>query len=541
MSPSAVARRVDTTGNRYDLSRLSDGELLAGTRRLVGASNQLLADLLAHLAEVEARGIHRVKACSSLYTYCVYELRFSEDAAFRRASAARFVKAFPSLFDAVARGELHLTGLLLLAPHLTQANQGEVLARAKHRTKKELGKLVRELDPLPDVPARIEPLGPAAPPRSALRNPTWAEYVASMVPVRHLNPGERPADWIDEASIAAASARSENDAASSASVVEEPNDNALMIAEAAIDKVAWAVQRRPIEGVNGLETPFGCATHTAAATGDAATGDVATGNKTVAKVAPSFEALPPQPVIGPQRFRVQFTATQEYVDLVERAKALLSHTSESASLDHLHWRAMQALVAELEKKKYGSPRRQLPIAADRDALVRSEPPAADRDALVRSEPPAADREPLRGPVLPQALAPGVAEPQTRTDTSAVEGSETRGTARPRHIPARIRRRVFERDAARCTFEDESGQRCREVERLELHHLKPFARDGQHHADNLTLRCQSHNALAAEQDFGREFIHELKHRARHESQRSNDEHSPSARNNRRARFERGIEP
>ncbi|HYQ17122.1 MAG TPA: hypothetical protein VEQ58_15225 [Polyangiaceae bacterium] len=162
MSLPAIALG-DAPLNRYDLSHLTDGEVLAGTRRLVGASNQLFADLLAHLAEVEARGIHRAKACSSLYTYCIYELRFSEDAAFRRASAARFVKAFPALFDAVASGELHLTGLLMLAPHLTPANQCEVLERAKHRTKKELAKLLREIDPLPDVPARITPLGPVSP------------------------------------------------------------------------------------------------------------------------------------------------------------------------------------------------------------------------------------------------------------------------------------------------------------------------------------------------------------------------------------------
>jgi hypothetical protein len=52
----------------------------------VGRSNQLLAELLAHLGEVEARGIHRTRACSSLYTYCIYELRFSEDEAFRRVA-----------------------------------------------------------------------------------------------------------------------------------------------------------------------------------------------------------------------------------------------------------------------------------------------------------------------------------------------------------------------------------------------------------------------------------------------------------------------
>jgi hypothetical protein len=132
--------------SRYDLSHLADQDVLSGTRRVVGASNQLCADLLAHLAEIEARGIHRAKACSSLYTYCIYELRFSEDAAFRRSSAARWVKAFPVLLDAVASGELHLTGLLMLGPHLTAANCQEVLARAKHRTKKELATLVRELD-----------------------------------------------------------------------------------------------------------------------------------------------------------------------------------------------------------------------------------------------------------------------------------------------------------------------------------------------------------------------------------------------------------
>src|ERR1051325_8899349 len=156
-----VARVVPSV---VSLESLSDDELLAGTRRLVGRSNQVLAELLAHLGEVEARRLHRPRACSSLYTYCIYELRFSEDEAFRRVAAARLVRRFPALLDAVASGELHLTGLLMLGPHLTEQNLARVLARAKHRTKRELGRLVRVLDPLPAVPARIEPLGPAPAP-----------------------------------------------------------------------------------------------------------------------------------------------------------------------------------------------------------------------------------------------------------------------------------------------------------------------------------------------------------------------------------------
>src|SRR5215470_6305409 len=98
----------------YCLEHVSNDHLHESTRRLVGRSNQLLAALLAHLAEVESRGIHRERACSSLYTYCIYELRMSEDAAFRRSKAARLVREYPELRDAIAKGEIHLTGVLII-------------------------------------------------------------------------------------------------------------------------------------------------------------------------------------------------------------------------------------------------------------------------------------------------------------------------------------------------------------------------------------------------------------------------------------------
>src|SRR3954471_22855315 len=199
---------VDASATRGPslLAQLSDAELLEGTRRLVGRSNQLRAELLVHLGEVEARGIHRTRACSSLYSYCIYELRFSEDEAFRRVAAARLARRFPALLDALASGELHLTGLLMLGPHLTEGNLAHVLARAKHRTKREPASLVRILAPLPAVPARIEPLGPSP---SALvpPEPTWQEFIASTCPVRQLAPGDRPREWTESANDLGASSR----------------------------------------------------------------------------------------------------------------------------------------------------------------------------------------------------------------------------------------------------------------------------------------------------------------------------------------------
>src|SRR5690606_38983354 len=73
---------IPNQASAYNLDHVSNSELHLSTRRLVGRSNQILAALLAHLGEIEARGIHRERACASLHTYLVYELRLSEDAAF---------------------------------------------------------------------------------------------------------------------------------------------------------------------------------------------------------------------------------------------------------------------------------------------------------------------------------------------------------------------------------------------------------------------------------------------------------------------------
>ena len=184
----------------FSLERISDADLLAATRQLVGRSNQLLAALLAHLAEVEVRGVHRLRACSSLYTYCVFELRLSEDAAFRRVRAAKLARQFPVIFQQIADGELQLTTLLLVGPHLTPANHVELLALAKHRTKREVLRLVRCLAPEPSVPDRVVPLGPegAGPGGMTLpKAPSWSQFTESYAPwVRELPPGERPKDWV---------------------------------------------------------------------------------------------------------------------------------------------------------------------------------------------------------------------------------------------------------------------------------------------------------------------------------------------------------
>jgi hypothetical protein len=140
------------------IQQLDDDSLMHSLKRFVASSNHLTALVLAHLAEVDARGAYRLWACDTLTAYCVYELRLSEDEAQRRCRAARIARQFPVLFEMLADASNHLTGILLLAPYLTVENHRELLARARYRRKREIERLVAELDPASDVRAVVEPL-----------------------------------------------------------------------------------------------------------------------------------------------------------------------------------------------------------------------------------------------------------------------------------------------------------------------------------------------------------------------------------------------
>ena len=106
---------------RKSLSHLSDHDLLQSTVALLARDRDITAELLAHIAEIDARKLYLPAAYPSMRLYCVQEFGMSEDAAQRRIHAARAARKFPVLFDAVADGRLHLTAVNLLAPYLTTA------------------------------------------------------------------------------------------------------------------------------------------------------------------------------------------------------------------------------------------------------------------------------------------------------------------------------------------------------------------------------------------------------------------------------------
>lgn len=148
--------------------------------------------------------------------------------------------------------------------------------------------------------------------------------------------------------------------------------------------------------------------------------------------------------LAPERYKIQFTASREAYEKLRRAQALLRHVIPNGDAAAVFERALDALLADLERRKLAATAR--PRAA-------------------------------------RSLAPG-----------------------SRHIPAAVRREVWRRDSARCAFVGATG-RCTERGFLELHHVVPFGRGGVATVGNIELRCRAHNTYEAEQAFGSFILRE----------------------------------
>jgi 5-methylcytosine-specific restriction endonuclease McrA len=138
--------------------RMSDAELLEEVKRLARTERHVMADLIHALVEVDTRRLYLGEGCSSLFTYCTRVLRLSEHAAWGRIEAARAAREHPLILDLLRDGSITLTTVTLLKPHLTAGNHRAVLEAARHRTRRDVERMVAALRPQPDVPASIRRL-----------------------------------------------------------------------------------------------------------------------------------------------------------------------------------------------------------------------------------------------------------------------------------------------------------------------------------------------------------------------------------------------
>jgi len=117
-------------------------------------------------------------------------------------------------------------------------------------------------------------------------------------------------------------------------------------------------------------------------------------------------------------------------------------------------------------------------------------------------------------VLDRALETLISKIEKRKAGAGARRAQTRAECgRTRHIPAEVRRAVWERDAYQCTFVSESGVRCGARSFLEFDHTDPVARGGIATVESIRLRCRAHNQLEAERVFGAGFMARKREEAR----------------------------
>src|SRR5262245_18066642 len=323
----------------YARSHLSDEALLRDLAAATARERGATAEVLALIAEVDDRKLYLPAGYASMYAYCVGELHLSEDAACKRITAARAARQVPEILPAIAAGRLHLSAVVLLAPHLTEGNAKDLLLAATHKTRKEVEQLLAQRFPKSEMVEWVEPISASPAPAADLSAPGRINLTTrAMETERH------------------------------------------------------------------------------------------------------SEAEP----LSAQSFAVQFTMSSGAHEHLRYAQALLGHEADSGDIARVIERALAVYVAHLEKRKFG---------------------ATDRPRRVNGRP----------------------------------------SKDPRHIPARVRRAVWERDQGRCTFVGEGGHRCEARRALEFDHVLEVARGGEATVDGVRLLCRAHNQHAAERTFGAEFM------------------------------------
>jgi hypothetical protein len=124
------------------LRTLSNNDLLNQLNKLVKREHELSLEILPHLLEVEARGLHLKAGYPSLFKYCVDSLGFSESTAVRRIRAARCARDFPDVYRLLKKREIKIVDAAKIKSVITADNQIELLSGIAGKSQREVDEIV---------------------------------------------------------------------------------------------------------------------------------------------------------------------------------------------------------------------------------------------------------------------------------------------------------------------------------------------------------------------------------------------------------------
>ncbi|HEY8231675.1 MAG TPA: hypothetical protein VIJ10_03330, partial [Vicinamibacteria bacterium] len=300
----------------HALTTIPDDALLRRLAELLRNSRRTEADLVAHIGEVDRRRLYARSASPSMFRYCIHVLHLSEAEAYLRIVAARAARKHPVLLAMLADGRLHLSGIAKLAPHLTRENRDALLGRATHRSKRQIEELIAEICPRPDVPTFVRKL------------PDGMSQ-APLPPPTHL-----PAHGEDRATAGVVELSEARDRVRAAGA---PADRIEL------DQAGVSASRQSAGGVPPLVSLAGAEASREAPEPELRPGGVGSSRCVVEPLAPS-------------RYKVQFTASAELKDKLERLQALLRSEFPAGDLGAVIEKAVTEKLDRLEARRFAKTR-----------------------------------------------------------------------------------------------------------------------------------------------------------------------------------------
>lgn len=149
--------------DNVDILNLTDDELIRRTEELAADLRTKTCELVESLVELDSRKLYQSEY-RSLFDYCIYKLKMSDGAAYRRIRAARAFQAYPPVKSLLRSGKLTLESLTLLHPFLNDSDAGQLVAEASGKRIWEVDRLVaprRAEAPRRDVVRFIAPIQPS--------------------------------------------------------------------------------------------------------------------------------------------------------------------------------------------------------------------------------------------------------------------------------------------------------------------------------------------------------------------------------------------
>jgi len=134
------------------LDHLSDDALLAELTACCVAGRKNDVRVVAFLIAIEERGIHLLRACSSMFDFCQRKLGMSGGQAWRRIASARLAKKYPFILPLLESGLTHLSTLAQIKVFVTDENVHALVADTAGKTRDQVDRILADRFGLPERP-----------------------------------------------------------------------------------------------------------------------------------------------------------------------------------------------------------------------------------------------------------------------------------------------------------------------------------------------------------------------------------------------------